>query len=301
MSVTLKQLRFLLVLAKHRQFTSAAESIGVTQPALSSAIRDLETYLNGALLERDSKGCKLTPLGKKTAQYAKIILEETDKLTESCLNQSPLSGSFKIGVIPTIAPYFMPLLIEDLLKTYPNLDLEIIERHTDWILNALSHKELDAALIAKPYPIQNDIKTANIGKDDFYAIMLENHPLAKKDVVTLEDIDTNELILLKDEHCLTLHVLQVCKQKPNLRANIFRATSLLMLVQTVLQGLGISILTNMAVRSILMRDLPLIIKPIYHNKACRQISYAWNSSSVRKKDITLMKHSLKTYYEQFYT
>ena len=236
---TLRQLQFLLALRAEGSFVSAADAVGVTQPTLSAGIKDLETALGAVLVERGRSGAVLTPAGQEAAERAARALGEVEDMVRAVQSAGePFSGVFRLGAIPTIAPFLLPRALPLLKKTYPKLRLHLREDLTGRLVDALRSRALDAALIALPYEAHG-IATAAIAEDEFYLLCPDTHPLAMRNDLSPEHLKTEDVLLLEDGHCLRDHALSACKLSPR-RGSEFGATSLHTLVQMVAGGMGVT-------------------------------------------------------------
>jgi len=279
---TLRQLQFLMALAEHANFSRAAEACHVTQPTLSAAIKELETILGSILVERGSKEAVLTPSGEAALERARRVMAEAEDLVASVQAAGePLSGPFRLGVIPTIAPFLLPIILPVLRENFPKLELFLREDLTDRLYEGLRDRRLDAALIALPYDAPM-ISSQAFGSDAFLFVCAPDHPLAKKDKLTPSDLADDELLLLEDGHCLRDHALSACSAG---RARTdFAATSLYTLVQMVKSGLGATLLPKMAVEAGLIEHMDLVAKPFDPTVIGREIGIAWRKGSARQEE-----------------
>ena len=160
--LTLKQLRYFEALARHQHFGRAAEACSISQPALSLQIKELEGMFHAPLVERSARQVRLTPIGERLLQKARQILlavEELDDLVRA--SSGPLAGRLRLGIIPTVAPYYLPKIIATLSDRFPDLDLELREAVTQSLIDDLQDGRLDIAVVALPYcPRQKSMKTA---------------------------------------------------------------------------------------------------------------------------------------------
>ena len=207
---TLRQLRFLVTLADEGNFSRAAEACHVTQPTLSAAIKELEATLGVTLVERGARGTTLTPAGEAAVARAWKTLAEAEDLVQAARAAGePLSGPFRLGVIPTIAPFLLPQLLPVLSAAHDDLQLYLREDLTERLLDGLRARNLDAALIALPYEAPG-IESVAVGSDEFLFAAAPDHPLASRDTVSASDLDDEKLLMLEDGHCLRDHALAVC-------------------------------------------------------------------------------------------
>ncbi len=293
---TLRQLQYLKLLAEHGSFSRAAEAAHVTQPTLSAGVQELEKILGAPVVDRARAGVILTPIGEEAVSRASDILARAEDLVQAAKSAGqPLSGRFRLGVIPTIAPFLLPRALPALRTRFPKLKLFLREDQTLKLIAALKAGALDAALIALPYDIQG-LETAMVGEDELMAALPANHPLVGPDAIAPERLAEAGLILLEDGHCLREHVLANCGielPKPN-DEGTFTATSLPTLVQMIGSGLGVSFLPAMAVEAGLAEDAPISIRNVAATHPSRQIVVAWRAGSSRGVEGRLLAETLRS-------
>jgi LysR family transcriptional regulator, hydrogen peroxide-inducible genes activator len=280
---TLRQLSFLLAIAKHGSFIGAAEQSLVTQPSLSAAIKELEAILGARLVERGRGGATLTPAGEIAANRARVILDAVEELGEAVQGAAePLTGPFRLGVIPTIAPFLLPSLLPKTKAAFPKLKLYLREDLTARLVEGLRAHTLDAALIALPYEATG-IDTKVLFDEEFLYVGPPDHPLSSKQHLHTSDLEGARVLLLEDGHCLRDHALGVCGlTKPGQEE--VRATSLFTLVQMAAGGLGVSLLPRMAADAGLAGD-GLVVRAFEPAVIGRQIGLAWRRGSGRLAEV----------------
>jgi LysR family transcriptional regulator, hydrogen peroxide-inducible genes activator len=293
---TIRQLQYLKLLAEHGAFGKAAEAAHVTQPTLSAGIQELERTLGAPVVDRARTGVILTPVGEEALRRATVILNEAEELVEAAKNAGqPLTGRFRLGVIPTIAPFLLPGALPLLKQRFPKLRLFLREDLTQRLIVELKAGRLDAALIALPYDMAG-LEWAHVADDELLAAMPADHPLALAQAATPEELERENLILLEDGHCLREHALLACKLNPpraGLGEEPFAATSLPTLVQMVGSGLGVTFLPEMAVEAGLTRAANVAVKPIAAEHPAREIVVAWRAGSNRRAEGRLLADVLK--------
>jgi len=293
---TIRQLQYLKLLAEHGAFGRAAEAAHVTQPTLSAGIQELERTLGAPVVDRARSGVILTPVGEEALRRAHVILNQAEELMEAAQNAGkPLTGRFRLGVIPTIAPYLLPRALPALRKRFPDLRLFLREDLTQRLLVNLKAGQLDAALIALPFDTTG-LSWAHVSDDELLAAAPEDHPWARSTRVSPSADDTGDLILLEDGHCLRDHVLAACGLKPPTRAEEdegFAATSLPTLVQMVGSGLGVTFLPAMAVDAGLTRSVPIAVRPLAVDRPSREIVVVWRAGSSRAAEGRLLAEVLQ--------
>jgi len=294
---TLRQLQYLKALAEHGSFGRAAEAAHVTQPTLSAGIQELEKVLGAPVVDRARSGVILTPVGEEALRRANVILNEADALVQAAKNAGqPLTGRFRLGVIPTVAPFLLPRVLPVLRKRYPNLRLFLREDLTHRLIAALKAGQLDAALIALPYDM-GGLDWAHVVDDELLAAAPADHPLAREASISPDDMDSRDLILLEDGHCLRDHALAACGLKPpraGVEEEIFAATSLPTLVQMVGSGLGVTFIPAMAVAAGLTDAATVAVRPLIADHPSREIVVAWRAGSSRAAEGRLLADVLKS-------
>lgn len=280
---TLRQLRYLVALSEHLHFGRAAEACLATQSTLSAGLQELETLLGVTLVERTRRKVMLTPLGEQVVARAREVLRGAEDITDLAqASRGVLTGTVRLGVIPTIGPYLLPKALPALREAHPRLRLVLREDQTARLLDRLAAGELDVALIALPYDTP-DLETLALGDDPFVVACPPGHPLARRDRVASSDLETAELLLLEEGHCLREHALDACHLPGPSRGEGVLATSLPTLVQMVANGLGVTLLPVMAVEAGILAGTGLVTRPLA-DPASRGIGLAWRSSSPRKEE-----------------
>jgi LysR family hydrogen peroxide-inducible transcriptional activator len=202
----------------------------------------------------------------------------------------PFSGTFRLGAIPTIAPFLLPRALPLLKRKFPKLRLQMREDLTSRLVDALRSRTLDAALIALPYDAHG-IATAAIAEDEFYLLCPETHPLAKKNDLSPEHLKTEDVLLLEDGHCLREHALSACKLSPGRRSSEVGATSLHTLVQMVAGGMGVTLLPKIATDAV--AGAHVAVRPFETPIVGRSIGVAWRENSQREDEARMLAEVLR--------
>ncbi|WP_374657104.1 hydrogen peroxide-inducible genes activator [Phenylobacterium sp.] len=292
---TLRQLHYLKLLAEHGSFGKAAEAAHVTQPTLSAGVQELEKILGGPVVDRARSGVILTPIGDAALAKAVTILNDAEELVQSARNAGqPLTGRFRLGVIPTVAPFLLPKALPLLRSRFPKLRLFLREDLTHRLIALLKAGQLDAALIALPYDMSG-LAHAHVSNDELLAALPGNHPLAGERDAPPSALERDDLILLEDGHCLRDHALAACGLKPPKSGDdeTFAATSLPTLVQMVGSGLGVTFLPAMAVAAGLTETADVAVLPLRADHPSREIVVAWRSGSSRASEGRLLAETLQ--------
>jgi LysR family hydrogen peroxide-inducible transcriptional activator len=292
---TLRQLEYLRLLAGQGSFSRAAEAAHVTQPTLSAGIQELEKILGSPVVDRGRSGVILTAVGEDALRRAKAILTQAEDLVEAAQSAgAPLVGRFRLGVIPTIAPFLLPKALPRLRARFPKLKLYLREDQTHRLISALRAGEIDAALIALPYDT-GGLETARVCDDELLAALPANHRLGNRREIAPEELQHDAMILLEDGHCLRAHALAACgfaPPKPGSDDTV-AATSLPTLVQMVASGLGVSFLPAMAVAAGLTDRAQISVHPLAADRSSREIVVCWRAGSSRRAEGSLLAEAFR--------
>jgi LysR family hydrogen peroxide-inducible transcriptional activator len=288
--ITLRQLRYLISLARHRHFGRAAEDCAVTQPALSMQIRELEREIGADLVERRPGDVALTDTGIEIAERAEQILAATRDLVDFARHRDVLAGSLKLGVIPTLAPYLLPLVLPLLQQRYPALRLDVRETQTQTLVEELVAGSLDCLLLALPVE-GGDVQTLPLFDDRFLLAAPSAEPLPKRRL-TVHDVDQRRLILLEEGHCLRDQALAFCAARRRDSAAGLGATSLTTVMQLVANGYGVTLVPEIAA-DVEVRDARVKLARFAKPEPGRTIGLAWRRTSPRRKDFEALADVLK--------
>jgi len=290
---TLKQLRHLVALADNRHFGKAAKACLVTQSTLSASLKELEDVLQAPLVDRTNRRVAFTPLGEATVERARRLLEDTQALVHAAQGErAPLTGTVRLGVIPTIGPFLLPRILPGLRKAWPKLKLYLREDQTDPLLEQLHAGRLDALVLALPYDCGN-VETALLFKDRFSLALRRGHPLARQAQATPAAIRKETLLLLQDGHCLRDHALSACRVGDKPHADAFEATSLHTLVQMVDNGLGVTLLPQLALDAGILKGTDLLTRPIAVDVPARDIALVWRKGTARRAEFQLLGREIQ--------
>ncbi len=295
---TLKQLQYLIALKEHGHFGRAAESCFVTQSTLSAGIRELETLIGATLVERTRRVVRFTALGDRIVEKAYRVLREAEELADIAQAAGkPLSGDLRMSVIPTIAPFLLPRLLPHLRREKPDLKLYLREETSQAAIESLRHGNADCVLMALPFAT-GDVECAPLFDDRLYVAFPEGDPRDPPPSIAPEMIDESRLLLLEDGHCLKDHALAACN-RPELRAEAtMMGTSLHTLVQMVDNGLGLTLLPQMAIDGGILEHTRINARPLSSGNASRQIALVWRKASPRKKEFSMLADILRDLYEE---
>jgi LysR family hydrogen peroxide-inducible transcriptional activator len=293
---TLRQLQYLVALREEGHFGRAAAACYVTQSTLSAGLRDLEALLGAALVERNRRVVRFTPLGERIADKAVRVLREADELAELARAEGqPLHGELRMGVIPTIAPFFLPAMLPRLRAEWPDLKLYLREETSHAACEALHRGQLDCVLLALPFAC-GEVDSLALFDDPLFVAFPggEGPPGAGVEAgVEVDSIDEKRMLLLEDGHCLKDHALSACN-RPDLRAHAaMMGTSLHTLVQMVDNGLGVTFLPLMAIEAGILEGTRVDARPLRSDHGFRRIALIWRRSSPRESEFQLLGGAIR--------
>jgi LysR family hydrogen peroxide-inducible transcriptional activator len=277
--MNLRDLRYLVALAEHKHFGRAAAASFVSQPTLSTQIKKLEDELGVALVERTPRKVLLTEVGREIAQRARDVLNEVDQIRAIARRTlDPESGTVRLGIFPTLGPYLLPHVVPRIRTRFPRLELLLVEEKTEIVLRQLREGRLDAGVLA--LPIHDDqLHTEFLFEEPFVLAVPEDHALARRKALKLDDLSDQSLLLLEDGHCLRDQALEVCHLSGANEKTGFRATSLETLRQMVAANVGITLLPALAVQPPVARSENVHLLPFRGDAPSRRIGMVWRKSS----------------------
>jgi len=281
--LNLQELKYFVAVADHRHFGRAAEACNVSQPTLSSQLRKLESHLGVVLFERTNKRVALTPMGKRLLVHAREVLRETELLESTAKAAGdPVAGPLKLGIIPTVAPYLMPLILGPLRESCPGMSIELWEDLTGPLLSLLSAQKLDAAIIATDLRPGTDLTETPLYTEPFMAALPENHPFAGKSRVSAKEL-AQDLLALAEGNCLADQALTACgkrRGRAGVRSSPFQASSLDTLVNLVAAGYGTTLIPGLAAET--FRGRNVVLRPI-SERVSRTVRLASRASFPRRQ------------------
>lgn len=281
--MNLRDLKYLVAVAKHRHFGRAAEACFVSQPTLSTQLKKLEGRLGVTLIERAGKRVLLTPPGAAIVAEAEQALRHVDALVQiAAQHRHPLGGELRLGVIPTVAPYLLPKILPAVRSAFDELSLKLTEGQTATLLALLDAGDIDAAVLALPSGATGVCERA-LYREPFLLAVGAAHPRAGRRTATLTDLEAEAVLLLEDGHCLRDQALDVCKTHGAVENTNFRATSIETLREMVAANIGVTLMPLLAVK----RDDGVRYAPFRDaDPPQRQVGLIWRASSPRQ---TLME------------
>jgi transcriptional regulator, LysR family len=287
--ISIKQLNYALAVGKTLHFKNAAELCSVSQSALSTAITELEKQLGVQLFERDNKRVLITPAGEQLLEKAHSILLQVDDLYRlSQVQKSPLSVPMKLGVIPTISPYLLPKVLPNLRQQHPDFRLSITEGQSHELIEMVKTGELDTAILALPYPL-DELLAFEFWQEDFYWVAPKDAEFADCAEISSQQLRQTELLLLKDGHCLKEHALAACKLSQQDTIHSLGATSLHTIVQMVAGRMGTTLLPEMALDQLVTENSELCAIHLNEPGPHRRIAFVIRPNYIGVNDIERLK------------
>ncbi|MFW5679839.1 MAG: hydrogen peroxide-inducible genes activator [Pseudomonadota bacterium] len=275
-AISMKHLRYFEALARHGHFGRAARACGVSQPALSVQIRELEDTIGAPLVERGGRRIGLTRLGETFAIRVRDILRSVDELGDLArASRGPLVGLLRVGVIPTVAPYLLPALVKDLAESHPKLDLRPREAITERLLDDLLEGRLDAAIVALPAS-EPGLHEVPLLEEEF--VLVRPADEARAPVPDAPALRDRRLLLLEEGHCFREQAISFCKISPSFSRHLVQAASLSTLVQMVGAGIGVTLVPEMAL-AIETRSAPVSVARLPPPRPSRTIGMVWRKST----------------------
>lgn len=281
---TIRQLEYIKAIDDHGTFQAAAKACHVSQPGLSAQVRQLEEFLEVQIFERGRKPILVTPAGKEILKRANEILRSVDFLHEAARSLSqPLSGTLRLGIIPTVAPFLLPKVLPKVRRAYPALQLELYEAQTHQLVEELERGGLDVLLVALEAPL-GELASLPLFEDEFLLAVPRGHRLAQRKRVGESDLMGEAVLLLDDGHCLRSQALSVCSKAGASEMGDFRASSLATLIPMVASGAGVTLLPALATQRSAGLDKDLCLVPFKRPSPKRTIGFAWRTTSPRRAE-----------------
>ena len=290
--MTIIQLKYMLLVAEHKNFTTAANKSFVTQPTLSIQIQKLEEELGTKIFNRNTKPVLLTDIGKKIVQQAQRIIEESSRMTDIVAQEKGfIGGEFKLGILPTVMPTLLPKFLNTFIKKYPKVDIKIEELTTDNICKKINDGHLDAGIAATPL-LRDNIIEKSLYYEPFVGYVPSSFPFHKNKNIEIDDLNLSDLLILEDGHCFRNHVLNLCEinekkiQKFDLKSGGFE--TLIHLADT---GLGMTILPYLNAM-ILPKEKQVNVKFFREPAPAREISLIHSKSQLKISIISALKSTI---------
>jgi len=292
--MNLRDLEYICAVADLKHFGKASERCNVSQPTLSGQIKKLETTLGVRLFERGHKGIKITPIGEEIIRIAREARHSVDRIYDIAnAAQDPLAGSLSLGLIPTIAPYLIPLFVGQVGKDIPNLAISYREDITERLTEGLLNGELDAAILATP-PEDNSLTSLPLYSEPFWMIYPEEHALSQIENAAMKDVNIDEILLLTEGHCFRDHALSICTPAREPRQQSLRATSLETLINLVASGQGMTLVPALAMRTGWFYDMGLESQKVLDQHAHRDVHITYRKQFPRIAALKAIAETIKS-------
>ena len=289
-----RDLQYIIAVAECGSFSRAADACAITQPALSERIKRIENTLGIQLFERNKRAFKVTPVGERLVRKARALLDDAHDIDEIVSSShEALSGPLRIGIIATLGPYLMPLVLPRLKKAYPKLELILHEGLTDNLVDTLQAGSLDMVIAAAPVNAAG-LEQLPLFQEPFVLAVPVGNELASRKVVHARDLCGDDMVLLEDGHCLSGQALDVCPAKQRQNRNRLHAMTLETLRHMVATGAGYTLLPSLAVG-----NRPPLENLIRYRKLGgkrrygRKIILAWRHSFSRAEDVRLLAELIR--------
>lgn len=296
--MTLTELKYIVAVAREKHFGHAAEACFVAQPTLSVAIKKLEDELGVVIFERGGAEISVTPLGAQIVAQAERVLQQTAAIREiATQNKDPLAGPLRLGIIYTIAPYLLPPLVSRMIETVPQMPLVLQENFTVRLIEMLRQGELDAAIMALPFPEQG-LMVQPLYDEPFVVALPKHHPWAGRSSISAQELKSETMLLLGNGHCFRDQVLEVCPEMSRYAtggdgiARTFEGSSLETIRHMVASGIGITVLPQASVPDMHIKDGMLRYVPFEQPQPSRRVVIAWRKSFTRSAAIDAVRQAV---------
>ena len=294
--MNLRDLKYIIAVAETRHFGRAAQRCFVSQPTLSGQIRKLEQELGVVIFERTNRSVEITPVGETILAHVRLLLEQADAIEQLArAQQDPLAGPLRIGAIPTISPYLMPLVLVPLKRQYPQTRLVLSEETTDALLARLRNHEIDAALLATQED-DHELDVVPLFDEPFWLALPSEHPLYNKEDISRRDLQKLDLLLLAEGHCLARQTMDVCRMKQRSEQGDMadlRAASLETLLQLVGAGFGCTLVPALALRGAWATGSGVVVRPLNLSDAYRTVSLVFRNSFPRRPALEAFAQTIR--------
>lgn len=290
--MTITQLKYVLAVAEYKNFTIASEHCYVTQPTLSMQIQKLEDELNTRIFNRNKKPIQLTEIGEKIVEQAKIIVDESNRITDIVDQQKGfIGGDFKLGIIPTIMPTLLPIFLKSFIKKYPKVNLKIEELTTEEIIKKLSDGHIDVAIAATPLENEN-IKERVLYYEPFVGFVPNEHRLSNTKQLNTENLNIDDILLLEDGHCFKENVINLCSALGSKSQNFqLHSGSFDTLIKLSKEGLGMTLLPYLQTLDLNENDKQYL-KEFKPPAPAREVSIIYHKSHLKIHLIDALKNTI---------
>ena len=294
--MNLRDLKYLIAVAETEHFGHAAARCYVSQPTLSGQIKKLEQELGVTLFERTNRSVSITPIGADIVRHAKLILEQADVIKQLAQAQrDPLAGALRVGAIPTVSPYLIPLILLPLKSKYPQMRLVLSEEITEMLTQRLLEHQIDVAILATDVK-EPELEVMPLFEEPFWLAHPRDHEIYNKEEITRRDLSHLDLLLLADGHCLTEQVMDVCRLKEGVADSEMadlRAASLETLLQLVGAGFGCTLVPALAVRGSWTTGSGIIARKLHLKDAYRRVRFVYRKTFPRKQALLALAEVIR--------
>jgi LysR family hydrogen peroxide-inducible transcriptional activator len=293
--MNLRDFEYIIAVADEEHFGRASDKCNVSQPALSGQIKKLEETLGVKVFERTNRRVSVTPIGREIVEKARHLLAMADEIRDTAAAASdPLAGHIRLGTIPTIGPYLLPSILRPIKQALPKLDISLAEDVTQSLERRLILGDIDVAITATVTGVQG-VESIDLYTEPFLAALPEGHALCKIKKLNIEDLDSAELLLLRDGHCLSDQVAELCGlARGQIVALDTQASSLETIIGLVAAGTGITLLPSLAASQGGGVRSKLIIRPIDDKHAARAIRLVFRESYPKRELIEVIADVIKS-------
>ena len=294
--MTLTELRYIVAVAREKHFGRAAEACFVSQPTLSVAVKKLEEELDVKLFERGANEVSVTPLGAEIVRQAQTVIEQAACIKEIAKRgKDPVSGPLRLGVIYTISPYLLPDLVKQAIERVPQMPLILQENFTAKLLDMLRTGELDAAILAEPFP-DTGLAVAPLYDEPFMVAVPKTHALAKRKRISAEELKNETMLLLGTGHCFRDHVIEVCPEYARFSSDAegirksFEGSSLETIKYMVASGVGLTVVPQLCIPK--DADRHVVYVPFTAPVPTRRVVLAWRRTFTRYEAIAALRNAI---------
>jgi LysR family hydrogen peroxide-inducible transcriptional activator len=292
--MNIRELEYLIAVDEERHFHRAAERCFVSQPTLSGQLKKLEQELGVLLVERNNRQVSMTEAGQAVVKHARTVLAEINAIKDAAnYFHDPMVGDIRVGIIPTIAPYLLPIIMPQLNKHFSMLKIWLYEYQTHVLLEKLQKSELDCLILALPIE-KHDFKELDLFREPFRLAVKKDHALGKMKQINMGDLAKQELLLLEEGHCLRGHILDVCLLSGVKEQGQYHATSLETLRHMVAEGVGMTLMPELAVPAKTTKADAIRYIEFSDPKPNRRIGLLYRKNSYREETFNNISELIKS-------
>ena len=291
--MNLRDLDYICAVADHKHFGKAAEACNVSQPTLSGQIKKLEARLKITLFERSHKGIRVTDVGAEIILIAREARDAAKRIKDVAASaQDPLAGNLSLGLIPTVAPYLIPLFVGNISGRLPKLSMTYREDITERLIESLLLGELDIDVLATP-PEEDSLTAIELYTEPFWLVFPKDHELSQLETASMKDVKEDDVLLLTEGHCFRDQALSICRPSHRRRQQSLRATSLETLINLVASGQGVTLVPALAMRSGSTKETGLMSHKLNEKGAARKIYLTYRKRFPRLKAVNALAALIK--------